>query len=303
MGQDKGIWLGAGLVAGSAIIWSFGGAIAREISTGDQWTVVFWRSVWAAIFLILFMLLRDGPRGTLALFRAMGWPGVAVACFFSTASTTFIIALQHTTVANILLIQSSVPLIAALMSWLIFRQTVSAPTWAAIAAVIFGVGVMVSESLGGTVSPLGSALSLLIALAFASATIITQRFSHVRMMPACFLGTMISMTVSASMAQGLAVTLTDMGLLLTFGAFNLGLGLAFFVTGVRRVPATLAALVGTLETVLGPLWVWLTHDEVPSFRTLLGGSIVLAALVAHLLSQLIWGERGEKAKAAVPNMQ
>jgi drug/metabolite transporter (DMT)-like permease len=249
------------------------------------------------------MLLRDGPRGMLALFRAMGWPGIAVGCCFSTASTSFLIALQYTTVANILLIQSSVPLIAALMSWLIFRETVSAATWTAIAAVIFGIAIMVSDSITGMVSPLGSALSVLIALGFASATVITQRFSHVRMTPACCLGTILSMAVSAALAQSLAVTLGSMALLFVFGAFNLGLGLALFALGVRLVPATLAALIGTLETVLGPIWVWFTHDEVPSFRTLLGGSIVLVALIAHLLMQMVRREPQGLAKTAMPNMQ
>ena len=77
-----------------------------------------------------------------------------------------------------------------------------------------------------------------------------------------------------------------MGLLFAFGALNLGLGLAFFVTGVRLVPSAVAALVGTLETVLGPVWVWLVHGETPSQRTVLGGGIVLAALIAHIAWQV-----------------
>lgn len=291
MGRDRNMAVGAALVAASAITWSFGGPIAREIATSDPWIIVFWRASWAAVFLILFMLLRDGFKGTIALFRNMGWPGIGVACSFATASTTFIIALQITTVANILLVQSGVPLVAALMAWLIFREHVALPTWIAIAAVIAGVVIMVSDSLTGRVSPLGSVLSVVIALAFAAGVVITRRFAHVRMAPACCLGTIISASAAAILASGYAVTFRDMGLLFTFGALNLGLGFVFFTTGVRRLPASIAALISTLETVLGPIWVWFTHDEVPSFRTILGGAIILAALVAHLLWQLLG--RGE----------
>jgi drug/metabolite transporter (DMT)-like permease len=291
MGSDRSIAVGAALVAASAITWSFGGPIAREIATPDPWIIVFWRALWAAAFLLAFMLWRDGFAGTIALFRNMGWPGIAVACCFATASTLFIVALQITTVANILLIQSSVPLMAALLCWLVLREPVSRPTWIAIAAVILGVAVMVSDSLTGAVSPLGSVLSVIIALVLACATVITRRFAHVRMAPACCTAAMISVAVAALLASGYAVTLRDMGLLLTFGALNLGLGFVFFTTGVRRVPASIAALIGTLETVLGPVWVWLVHNEVPSFRTILGGAVILTALVVHLLWQFF--KRGE----------
>ncbi|MGE0213179.1 MAG: DMT family transporter [Parvibaculaceae bacterium] len=295
----EGLALGIALVAGSAVVWSFGGSIAREIDASDPWTIVFWRAVWAALFLLAFMLLRDGLKGTIGLFRAMGWPGLAVAVCFAIASSSFSLALQFTTVANILLVQSSVPLIAALMAWLTFREAVALPTWIAIAVVISGVGIMVSDSLTGVVSPVGTGLAMLITLAFATATVIGRRFAHVRMTPACCLGTMIGAAVSGVLASTLWVTPSDMAFLFAFGALNLGLGLAFFATGVRLVPASIAALIGTLETILGPIWVWLTHDEVPSERTIVGGAIVLAALIVHLLWQAL---RREKRDADVRPM-
>jgi drug/metabolite transporter (DMT)-like permease len=274
---------GSLLVAGSAIVWSFGGTISRYLEVTDSWTVVFWRSIFAALFLLCFMLWRDGPRGTLALFKNMGAPGLGVALCFAIASTSFVIALAYTTVANILLMQAGVPLIAALITWILFHEKISASTWAAIAAVIAGVAIMVSDSFSGKVSPIGDGLALLISVAFAVATVITRRHAHVRMSPAVCLGVTIAAIVSGSLASGYFVTAADFAWLFAFGAINLGLGLAMFVTGARLIPAALAALVGTLEPVLGPVWVWLVHDEVPSSRTLLGGSVVFAALIIHLL--------------------
>jgi drug/metabolite transporter (DMT)-like permease len=291
--------LGMLLVFGSALIWSFGGVIARYLSVDDSWTVVFWRSAWAALFLLAFMLVRDGPKGTMMLFRGMGLPGVAVALCFATASTSFIVALSFTTVANILLLQAGVPLIAALIAWAVFGEKVAPATWAAIAAVIVGVAVMMSDSLNGKVSPVGNALALLISVAFASATVITRRYSGVRMTPACCLGTAIATCVSGVMAGQLAVGAGDMGLLFTFGALNLGLGLALFVTGARLVPAAIAALIGTLETILAPVWVWIIHGETASERTIGGGTIVFLALIVHLGWQLLKNRR--VMKTATPN--
>jgi len=277
---------GAWLVFGSATAWSFGGTIARFLTVSDSWTVVFWRSVFAASFLLAFMLWQNGRKATVALFLAMGWPGVGVAACFALASTCFVVALAYTTVANVLLLQAGVPLIAALMAFLFLREHIPRATWIAIAAVISGVAVMVSESFGGNVSPIGDGLALLIALAFATATVITRRHAHVAMMPAVCLGTVIAACVSANMVSGFAVNATDGALLFAFGALNLGLGLALFVTGVRLLPSAIAALIGIAEPVLGPVWVWLIHNEIPSQRTVLGGAIVFVALLAHIVWQL-----------------
>lgn len=277
--QEK---IGATLVFLSALFWSFGGAIARFLEADDSWAVVFWRSVWAAAFLIVFMMWRDGLRGTLGQFRAMGLPGLAVAVCFATASTSFIVALAYTTVANILLMQAGVPLIAALISWLVFRERVAFATWIAIGAVIAGVAIMVSEAFSGRVSPIGDGLAVLIAMAFSIATVITRRFSHVRMTPATCLGTVIAASFAITQAGSLAVGPRDMVVLFIFGAVNLGLGLACFASGARLIPAAFAALLGTLETVLGPVWVWLIHGELPSTRTVVGGMVVFAALLFHI---------------------
>ncbi|RWF36738.1 MAG: DMT family transporter [Mesorhizobium sp.] len=274
--------IGMLLVFLSALMWSFGGTIARFIDVTDNWTIVFWRSLWAVAFLLCFMAWRDGWRGTLRLFRDMGLPGLAVAVCFATASTSFIVALSYTTVANILLMQAGVPLLAALLAWVVFRERVATATWVAIAAVITGVAIMVSKSLDGAVSPIGDGLALLIACMFSIATVITRRFAHVRMTPANCLAALLACAFAASQTSEFAVSSRDMAFLFAFGVLNLGVGLAFFATGARLVPAAMAALLGTFEPILGPIWVWLVHSEVPSARTIVGGAVVVAALLVHI---------------------
>jgi drug/metabolite transporter (DMT)-like permease len=284
------------LVFGSAVAWSFGGAIARYLTVPDSWTIVFWRSVAAAVFLLGVMLWREGWQGTRKLFLAMGLPGLCVGLCFAIASSTFVMAMQYTTIANILLMQAGVPLIAALVSFLVFRERVDGATWVAIAVVILGVAIMVSESLTGQVSPIGDSLSLLVALAFAGATVITRRHAQVGMMPAVCTGTIIAALAAGSLMGSAVVSPGNAALLFVFGALNLGLGMALFVRGVRLVPAALAALIGVAEPVLGPLWVWLVHGEVPNARTLLGGAVVFLALLAHLS----WQFHRQKQSPAMP---
>ena len=290
LSDGRGQGFGATLVLGSAVVWSFGGTLARFLHIEDDWTVIFWRSLFAALFLLGFMLVRDGARGTVRLVRGMGLAGAAVGLCFATASTSFILALAYTTVANVVLIQAGVPLIAALMAWLFFRERIAVHTWLAIAAVIGGVAIMVSGALGGGVSMMGDALALLIAFAFATATIITRRFAHVRMTPAVLLSAVIACATAASQASGFAVSMEELLILIVFGALSFGLGLALFVTGARLIPSALAALLGTAEPVLAPLWVAIIHGEVPGARTIVGGTIVLVALLCYLGVEL-WRQR------------
>jgi len=279
------------LVAASAVAWSLAGATARYIETGDSWAIIFWRSIAAATFLLLFMIKGHGTRGSVTLFLKMGLAGMLVAVCFAIASMSFVLALRYTTVANILLMQASVPLIAALIAWILFRERVMAATWVAIAAVFTGVATMVSDSLTSNVSPIGDGLAVLVAVTFAIATVITRRYTHVSMTPAICLGTMMAVAFSSLLVGGFAVTLRDGGLLFVFGTLNMGLGMALFAKGAPLVPAAVTALIGTLETMLGPLWVWLLHGEMPSARTLVGGGIILAALLTHILWQLVHRRR------------
>lgn len=271
------------LITLSALVWSTGGMIVRFIGVEDSWTIVFWRSLFASLFLLGFMLLRDGPRGTLALIRGMGGPGVAVGLCLGTSSVCFVLAVSYTTVANVILINAGVPLLAALISWIVYRRHIDMVTWGAILAVLAGVAIMVSDSLTTDRSPIGDILGIVVALAFSVATVITREYSGIRMTPAAFLGAVVAFLVASVLAGGYAVSTPDLALLVCFGAFHLALGLALFVTGARLVPAALAALIGTLETILAPIWVWIVHNEVPTSLTLVGGGVVFAALMVHIL--------------------
>jgi drug/metabolite transporter (DMT)-like permease len=307
--QEK---VGATLVFLSALFWSFGGAIARFLDIEDSWTIVFYRAMFAGLFLCCFLLVRDGPRETLRLYRNMGIPGLLVGLGFATASTCFIIAISYTTVANVVLIQAGVPLFAALMAWIIYRESISFTTWIAIVAVIIGVAIMVmggpfiaqaDDMLGfGLIDSatttatnpgidmryawFGNLLALAIAIVFAMVTVVTRRFKNVRQTPGASIGCFAAALVASTQAGSLQVTGGELAILMAFGALNLGLGMAFFVTGARMIPAAFAALLGTAETMLSPIWVAIFHDEVPGIETIIGGTILLAALLGYLLSAL-----------------
>lgn len=277
---------GALLMAGSALAWSFSGAIAIYLQIDNCWTTIFWRSIFAGVFLLCCMFVEEGVKRSIFLFTAMGLPELGVAVCFAIATTSFVVALKYTTVASVVLMGACVPLFAAVLCFVLFREPVTRATWVAISCVIAGVAMMVSGDLGTTTSPVGDGLAILTAFSSACSTVITRRYAHLNMMPAVLLGVVIAAAISGCFANGYNVSLSDYGMLVLFGAANLGLGLVLFVAGARRLPSALAALIGTAEPVLGPIWVWLIHNQVPGRRTVVGGAIVLISLMAHISWQL-----------------
>jgi drug/metabolite transporter (DMT)-like permease len=277
------------LIISAAVAWSFAGTVSRFIHVEDVWTIVFWRSLFAALFLLAFLILRDGPRGTVLLFRNMGIPGAVTGLCLGVTAIGYVVALHYTTVAKVVLFLATVPLMTALFSWLIFRQRISATTWAAIAIVIIGVTLMVWDSLSGPGSVIGLAAAFIIAVAFAASALMTRRYPHIRMMPAVVFGLFAATAVAAFPASYFLIPAREYGLIAIFGCFNLALGMAFFVTGARRLAPALTTLLATLETVLAPLWVALVHGEIPSRNTFIGGGLIIVALAFHLT--LEWREQ------------
>jgi len=279
------------LVLAAAFCWSSGGLIARNIDA-DVWTQMTGRGFFGAVTLLLFLLIRDG-RNTWSLFRALGAPGIVVGLCFASASTSFVVALQHASVALILVIQSTAPFIAALIAWIWMREP---PGWVrslAMLVALFGVWQMVSGGESGS-DKLGIALSCVIAVAIGIATVTVRRYQAIRMTPAMCLATVIIMLVGLIMREPMPVVPKDIGLLFLFGAVQLAIGMIWFTTGARLIPAGEAALLGLLECVLGPLWVWIFLNEDPSSQAIVGGLLTLAAVAGNTLYDMARASRAAR---------
>jgi drug/metabolite transporter (DMT)-like permease len=280
---------GALLVLAAAFCWSSGGLIARHIGA-DAWTQVAGRGFFAAITLLLFLLIRDG-RNTWGLFRALGLPGIFVAICFASASISFVIGLQHATVALILVIQSTAPLIAALIAWVWMGER---PGWVrsvAMLVALFGVWRMVSGGAGSGGDTIGIACSCVIACAIGTATVMVRRYHAIRMTPAMCLAATILMVVGAVMRDWNPVTASDVFLLFLFGAVQLAIGMICFAIGARLIPAGEAALLGLLECVLGPFWVWIFLSENPGDQVIFGGLLTLAAVAGNTVYDMARASR------------
>jgi drug/metabolite transporter (DMT)-like permease len=272
---------GALLVASAAICWSSGALIARLVATGP-WTTNLWRSLFASLFLgaVLWIIRR---RSIVAQWREGGRPVLAVAACMALSSTCFIFSLAHTSVANTLILMSTGPYVAGLLGWLVLGERVAPRTWLTMGVALAGAVVMVSDSYGhGRL--FGDLLAVVMAASFATATVLVRRYPHVPMAPASVLATTLTGLLALPMAEPVTTAPRDLALLAFFGIGQFGIGFLLFMAGARLIPAAQSSLIGMLETVLGPLWVWLVLGERPGARSLAGGALILGALLANTLA-------------------
>jgi drug/metabolite transporter (DMT)-like permease len=262
-------------IALAALAWSTAGVLQRGL-TIDTTTQLAGRALFAFVALLGFVAIFNRGRA-IDVFRTMGRAGVAVALCMALASASFIVALNHANVANVLFMQAVAPVLAALLAWVALRESVSRRTAASMAVALLGVTLMVGGAGSGGVVGVGA--SFVMTLAFAVTIVITRHKREVSMAPAICLSQLIVFLVFAPFAEATSVTDRDLGLLVLLGVGQMGLGLAFLTVGARLIPAAEAALITLLEVVLGPLWVWIGYGETPGAATLVGGAVVIAAVV------------------------
>jgi drug/metabolite transporter (DMT)-like permease len=261
-------------VALAALAWSSAGVLQRELSVGTT-TQVAGRALFAAPALLSFVAFSQ-RGGVMRAFASIGRAELAVAACTAVASASFIVALNHTTVANVLFMQAVAPIAAALIAWAGLRESVSRRTGVAMVVALGGVGLMVGGP--GGAHGLGLVLSVLMTLSFALTVVITRHRRDISMAPAVCLSQGLVLAAVGPFAHPGTVGANDLLLIVVLGVGQIGLGLAFLAMGARLIPAAEVALITLLEIVLGPLWVWLALSERPSTTTLVGGAVVVAAV-------------------------
>ena len=274
-------------VALAAVAWSTAGLFQRELSMGVG-TQLAGRAAFAVLGLLAFVAIAD--RGAvLRAFRAIGRSGLAVASLLAVSSGAFIVALNYTTVANVLFMQALAPVFAAVLG-VFLGEPVARRTWIAMTVAVLGVGLMV----GGPDHPsaLGVSVSLLMSVTFAAVIVVTRHRREVSMAPATCLSQLLVLIFAAPFARPSEIGGRDLVLLAALGVGQIGLGLIFLSLGARLIPAAEVALITLLEIVLGPLWVWIALSEQPGAATLIGGAIVLVAVLIQV--------RGAPAEPSVP---
>jgi drug/metabolite transporter (DMT)-like permease len=276
---------GIALIVGACLCWSSAGVLVRNMEVHDGWKITFWRSFFMTLFLLGVIAFQHGRRLPERV-RAMGWPGIVTGLLFALMFISFILALSTTTVANTLVLGSVSPFVAALFGWLFLREAVLPRTWIAMIAALGGIVVMFFDSISGGVWT-GNLIALCIPVAFATSVVILRKSrAEVDMIPSIFLAGVFSMILTLPFALPLSVSAVDLGLLAIMGVVQLGLGLMLFMLAVPYLSSAEITLLSVLEIIFGVVSTWVLVGERPANATLLGGGIVIGALVASQIAGL-----------------
>lgn len=273
---------GIALVVAAAAAWSTAPFFTRLLHF-DSWTILFWRGLFGGGAIALFLVATQGRRGLRDLV-AMPLSGWLVAGLSTFGMVTFIPALQLTSVANVAILIAMQPFVAAAIARLWLGERARPGTLLASLVALAGVAITVSGA-GGIADYRGIGLACVMVLAISLMTVVIRRHRGTPMIAAAALSNFLGSAVSLPLGQGIgAVGGADLGVLAMFGACQVGLGLTLFTVGSRFLPSGQASLIATLETPLMPFWVWLAFAEVPSLRALIGGALVMGAVVADIVA-------------------
>jgi len=269
----------------SAAVISTSGLVIRNLEDASHWQVVFWRGLSLGVVLVLLMLIQHG-RAIFAEFRNIGISGVIGGVFNAGALVGYVLAISNTTVANAVFTMSAVPFFTALFAWVILRERVDAKTMLAIAVAATGIALMVGDGIA-TGTLFGNVMALFAAVSIAGYVVTLRMGRSVNMLPTAVIGALLSLLLAGWMADGkIQISNHDIYLCLLLGVVILGLGTWLFLFASRQLAGAELTLLNMAEFILGPLWVWIFVNEIPSEMTLIGGAIVLIAVAGHALISL-----------------
>ena len=269
----------------ATLLWSIAGVVTRHLDSATSFEATAWRSVFNAAALIVVLARLRGFSALAATLRSgdrLLWiSGVCWAVMF----TAFMIAITMTTVANVLVTMAIAPLLTALVARLVLGQQLPMRTWSAIVVAGIGIAWMYAHefALADMRQLAGTAVAFGVPVAAAINWTVIQRSrrGEVDLLVAVLIGAVISTLVTAPLALPLQASGHDIGLLAVLGVAQLAIPCLIAVAAARHLPAPEAALLSLLEIIFGVTWTWLGADEIPGPHVLVGGALVVGALIAN----------------------
>ena len=260
-----------------AFCLSFGGLIVKSFEGATLWQILFWRQFFFVILVSIFLLLTYKKKIFIALYES-GLPGFFGGIILGCGFSAYVFAMYKTTVANTNFIIQTQAIFLAIFGYLFLREKISKLTLVSIILAITGIILMVGNSLSpGQLS--GNLVAFIMPISFAILIIIVRKYPKVDMIPLQLFAGIVAMLIGYFVSTKINISTNDILLAFIAGFFQVGLGFIFITIGAKK---TLSATVGILmmtEAVFGPFWAWMFLKETPQLITLIGGSIIIIAVL------------------------
>ena len=272
------------LIFMGALSLSFGGLLVKSFEGSTLWQILFWRSLFFSLTVLAFLIISYKKK-TFQAFYESGLPGFFGGIILSFGFCGYVFAMYNTTVANTNFIISLQILFLAIFGYFFLKEKISTITLTSIVLAISGVFLMVGNSLSpGELS--GNLAAFTMPITFAVLIMIVRKFPTVDMVPAQFVAGISSCLIGFLLSNKLMISSHDIFLGFLAGFFQVGFGFIFITIGARSTPSAMVGVIMLSESVLGPIWAFLFVGERPSMFALIGGSIILFAVLLQFYSLL-----------------
>ena len=272
------------LIFMGALSLSFGGLLVKSFEGSTLWQILFWRSLFFSLTVLAFLIISYKKK-TFQAFYESGLPGFFGGIILSFGFCGYVFAMYNTTVANTNFIISLQILFLAIFGYFFLKEKISAITLTSIVLAISGVFLMVGNSLSpGELS--GNLAAFTMPITFAVLIMIVRKFPTVDMVPAQFVAGISSCLIGFLLSNKLMISSHDIFLGFLAGFFQVGFGFIFITIGARSTSSAMVGVIMLSESVLGPIWAFLFVSERPSMFGLIGGSIILFAVLLQFYSLL-----------------
>ena len=267
------------LLGGFSLSW--GGLIIRSFEGASIWQILFYRSIFFLWALITFLLLTYGKK-TFKKIKEAGVPGLVGGIFLSGSYVAYMYSMTETTVANVVFIISTQTVFLPILAYFFLKEKISPRGLVAIVLAMIGVTLMIGDSFG-TGSLNGNLAALVIPINFSILILIIRKYPKVDMIPAIFYAGIFSCLYGLIFLEGISISPKDVWLSFLLGVPQLAFGFVFITIGSRTTPAVMVGSLMLMETIFAPIWVWLFYNEIPPTSVLIGGLIIISAVVMKSL--------------------
>jgi len=271
---------GSLLIFLGALCLSFGGIIVKSFEGATEWQILFWRQFFFAITVVIYLIFSY-KKNFFSIFYKSGIPGFTAGLFLSLGFASYVFAMYYTTVANTLFIITTETIFLAFFGYIFLKEKISLITFISILLGMSGVLLIVGSSLRIQSSEqfFGNIVAFVMPISFAILIIIIRKYPNVDMVPAQFTAGIFAALIGYFIAEKLLISPHDLFLAFLAGFFQIGFGFILITIGSRTTPAAVVGVLMLTEAVFGPFWAWLFINEIPPTTVIIGGSIIIFAIL------------------------
>ena len=273
------------LVFLGACTLSFGGLIVKSFEGANLWQILFWRSVFFSIVVLFFLILNYKKNFFNSIYK-IGLPGFFGGIVLSCGYVGYVFAMYNTTVANANFIIQTQTIFLAIFGYIFLKEKISKLTLASIFLAFSGIFLMLGSSLT-TGQMVGNIAAFVMPISFAVLILTVRKYPSVDMIPLQLIAGIGAVIIGYLFSSKISVSSHDILLGFVAGFFQVGLGFIFITIGAKTTPSALVGIIMLIEAVLGPLWAWLFINETPPLVVLIGGTIVLSAVLLQFFNRKI----------------